>query len=235
MMMNVGLEMSPASRPSPIATPRASTVFPVPSSPERANTSFGRAARPRRSPSRSVCNEEWLTRSSDVRCFCRSATGESAKESATLEEEPEIDAEVRAEDRGEGSPQPFAGYLTERDEADAAAEHDKERYESKRTNEPASTTEGRLIRLEGFAALLVGPLLAGLGLRGAVFSRIAPIAAPSTSCHPARLALGGVLVARARAQLFVGLRRLLLLDVACIGLGVGTDGRVRRRAFTRYG
>src|SRR5438067_10322620 len=185
MMMNVGLEMSPASRPRPMATPRARTVFPVPSSPERANTSFGRAARPRRSPSRSVCIEEWLTRSSDARCFCRSATGESAKESATLEEESEIDAEIRAEDRREGSPQPFPWYLAERDYADAAPEHAKEREESKRTNEPASTTEGRLVGLERFTTLLVGPLLAALWLRWAVFGRIASIAAPSTSCHPA--------------------------------------------------
>src|SRR2546423_7405088 len=114
MMMNVGLEMSAASTPRPIAIPRARTVFPVPSSPERAKTSFGRAERPRRSPSRSVCSDEWLTRSSEVTSFCRSATRDLAAELAALEEQPDGYAEERAEERRPDREPPFLRDLTEK-------------------------------------------------------------------------------------------------------------------------
>src|SRR6267378_7035767 len=113
MMMNVGLEISDASMPRPIAMPRARTVFPVPSSPERAKTSFGRAARPRRSPSRSVCSDEWLTRSSEATSLFRSATGHSASEPAALEEQSDGDAEERAEERRPDREPPFLRHLTE--------------------------------------------------------------------------------------------------------------------------
>ena len=85
--MNVGLATSLASIPRPIATPRASTVFPAPSSPQSANTSFGRADRPSRSPSRSVWSEEWLTRSSAGRSR-GSATRRSSLKFAALKDEP---------------------------------------------------------------------------------------------------------------------------------------------------
>src|SRR2546430_3403738 len=184
-MMNVGLEMSFASMPSPIATPRARTVFPVPSSPDRAKTSFGRAARPRRSPSRSVCREEWLTKSSEASGFRRSATGDSALEPAALEEEPKVDAEVRAEDRGERGPPPFARYLAERQNPDAASERAEKGNEGKRAHEPSSTSKGLLFRLERRAPFVVGALLGPFGLGRTMLGRIAPVAAPSTSCHAA--------------------------------------------------
>src|SRR5206468_4113633 len=87
MMMKVGLEISAASMPRPIATPRARTVLPVPSSPESAKTSFGRAIRPRRSPRRSVWSEEWLTRSSQTTSRDRSPTRGAALELPALETE----------------------------------------------------------------------------------------------------------------------------------------------------
>src|SRR6267378_3893528 len=132
MMMNVGLEISDASMPRPIAIPRARTVFPVPSSPERAKTSFGRAARPRRSPSRSVCREEWLTRSTEATSFFRSATGDFASEFAPFEEEPEVDAEIRPEDGGEDREPPLLGHRADRRDADAAAERAEKGYEGQR-------------------------------------------------------------------------------------------------------
>src|SRR5712692_2562621 len=95
-MMNVGLETSPASRPSPAATPFARTVFPAPSSPHSARTSPGRA---RRSPIRSVCSEEWDTRSMlstlrgvSARC--------SAEEFAALKDEADGKPEEGPEERG---------------------------------------------------------------------------------------------------------------------------------------
>src|SRR5207247_4148222 len=227
MMMKVGLEMSAGSIPRPIATPRASTVFPVPSSPDRAKTSFGRAARPRRSPSRSVCREEWLTRSSEATSFFRSATGDFALELAPLEEEPEVDAEIRPEDGGEDREPPLLRHRADRRDADAATERAEKRYEGERANEPAAPAKRKLVRLERVAALFVGALFALLGLRRTMLGVTAPFAAPSPSCHEGRLALGGppprqrplapgAAVARARSELFVALRRLLVLGLALV-------------------
>src|SRR5258705_3497896 len=190
-MMNVGLEMSAASMPRPIATPRARTVFPVPSSPDNANTSFGRAARPRRSPRRSVCREEWLTRSSEASGFCRSATRDSAAEPATLEEHPDRDPEERAEERGPDREPPCLRDLTEELQTGAAAERAAQRDEAKRADEGPAAAERLLIRLERRAPFVVGALLGPLWLGRTMLGRIAPVAAPSMSCHPRRLALGG--------------------------------------------
>src|SRR5205814_981227 len=63
--------------------------------------------------SRSVCNEEWLTRSSDVTYFCRSATGESTAEPATFEEQPDRYSEERAEERCPDREPPLLRDLTE--------------------------------------------------------------------------------------------------------------------------
>src|SRR6266849_2861205 len=98
-MMKVGLETSPASRPSPAATPFASTVFPAPSSPQSASTSPGCARRARRSPIRSVCSEEWDTRSmlSTLRGV---SARRSAEESAALKDEADGKPEEGPEERG---------------------------------------------------------------------------------------------------------------------------------------
>src|SRR5437867_7417434 len=203
MMMNVGLEISDASMPRPIATPRARTVFPVPSSPERAKTSFGRAARPRRSPSRSVCKEEWLTRSSDARSFFRSATGDLASEFAALEEESNGDAEERAEECRPDREPPFLRDLTQKLHAHAAAERAAERDEAESADERPAPAKRFLIRFEARSSLVVRALLPPVGfdkslsvllidpIRRTMLSRIAPVAAPSTSCHERRLALTG--------------------------------------------
>src|SRR6267143_3816431 len=185
MMMNVGLEMSLASMPSPIATPRARTVFPVPSSPERANTSLGRAARPSRSPSRSVCRDEWLTRSSEASGFCRSATRDSASEPAALEEQSDRDPEERAEERCPDREPPFLWDLTEQLQPRAAAERTAERDEAKRADERPAASKRLLVRVERRALFVVGALLSPFGLGRTVLGRIAPVAAPSTPCHAA--------------------------------------------------
>src|SRR5438309_1927088 len=180
MMMNVGLEMSAASMPRPIATPRARTVFPVPSSPERAKTSFGRAARPRRSPSLSVCRDEWLTRSSEATARPRSPTRRLALELATFEEKPEVDAEIRPEDRGEDREPPLLRHGADWRDADAAAERAEKWYESQRADESAAPAKRKLVLRERFAALLVSAFFALNGLCRAMLARIAPFPAPST-------------------------------------------------------
>src|SRR6267143_3358786 len=110
-MMNVGLEMSAGSMPRPDATPRARTVFPVPSSPDSAKTSFGPAERPNRSPRRSVWREDWLTRSMAGRSR-GSPTRRSALELAAVKDQPDRDPEERSkEGRPDGEP-PFLRDLT---------------------------------------------------------------------------------------------------------------------------
>src|SRR5205814_7475172 len=218
MMMKVGLEMSDGSIPRPIAIPRARIVFPVPSSPDRAKTSFGRAARPRRSPSRSVCKEEWLTRSSETTSFRRSATDDSAAEPPALEEQPDGDAEERSEERGPDREPPLLGHLTEKLHAHATPESATQWDEGERADEGAPPAKGSLILLERVSSPFVRALLARLGLRGTMLGRISPVAAPSTSCHGGRLPLGGAAVVRARGELLVGLRRLLVSAFAFIGV-----------------
>src|SRR5438034_11098615 len=90
-MMKVGLATSLGLSPSPAATPFASTVFPAPSSPQSARTSPGRARRASRSPIRSVCKLEWLTRSS------RSSL--DFLESAGRKDEPDGKAWERTQER----------------------------------------------------------------------------------------------------------------------------------------
>src|SRR2546428_9406695 len=191
MMMKVGLEISDASMPRPIATPRARTVFPVPSSPERAKTSFGRAARPRRSPSLSVCRDEWLTRSSEATSRPRSPTRRLALELAPFEEQPEVDAEIRPEDGGEDREPPLLRHRADRRDADAATERAEKRYEGERADESAAPPKRTLVLLERFAALFICAFLALHGLCRTMLARVAPFAAPSTSCHERRLPLGG--------------------------------------------
>src|SRR5712691_6441855 len=203
MMMKVGLEISAASMPRPIATPRARTVFPVPSSPERANTSFGRAARPRRSPSRSVCRDEWLTRSNEAIVRCGSATRHSAAELPALEEQSNGDAEERSEQRGPDREPPLLRDLTEKLHPFEAAERPAQRNEPEGADESAALAKRELIRLEGLPSFVLGALLALFGLRPGMLGRIAPFAAPSTSCHERRLALAQAGDVGARYELFV--------------------------------
>src|SRR2546428_1391206 len=189
MMMKVGLEISAASMPRPIATPRARTVFPVPTSPERANPSFGRAARPRRPPSRSVCKEEWLTRSSEATVRRWSATRHSAAELPALEEQSDRDAEERAEQGGPDREPPFLRHLTEKLHPFETTERGAQRDEPEGADEGAALAKRELIRLKCLPSLVLGALLTLFGLRPVVLGRIAPVAAPSTSCHERRLAL----------------------------------------------
>src|SRR5919204_636985 len=182
-MMKVGLEISDASIPRPSATPRARTVFPVPSSPASAKTSPGRAMRPRRSPRRSVCSEEWLTRSSEATSRDRSATSRATLELPALEHEPNGDAEERAEERRPNREPPLLRDLTEELDARAAAERAREGDETERADERSPAPERDLARLERFTPLLFRALLTPLGLRRTVFGRVAPLAAPLASCH----------------------------------------------------
>src|SRR5260221_4558816 len=94
-MIRVGLVTVSSSSPNPIATPRASTVFPAPSSPKSAMTSPGSAWAARRSPRRSVCSEEWLTRSRPAL-----SGGRLLLESAAFKNEPNAKADDGADDRG---------------------------------------------------------------------------------------------------------------------------------------
>src|SRR5438309_1894485 len=205
MMMKVGLEMSAGSMPRPIATPRATTVFPVPSSPESANTSFGCAARPRRSPRRSVCRDEWLTRSSEATVRCWSATRHSAAELSALEEESDRNAEERAEERGPNREPPFLRDLTEKLHPFETTERAAQRDESEGADEGAALAKRELTRVECLPSLVLGTLLALFRLRPTVLGRIAPFAAPSTSCHERRLALAQAGDVGARYELFAGL------------------------------
>src|SRR5512140_1025484 len=130
-MMNVGLDTSPASRPSPAATPFVRTVFPAPSSPQRASTSPGRARRARRSPIRSVCREDWLTRSI-VSALRGASARRSALESAALKDEANGNAEERSEERAPAEQPPLAGHLAEpaeRRPGRAALQGRRERHE----------------------------------------------------------------------------------------------------------
>src|SRR5919204_532865 len=133
-MMNVGLEISVGSIPRPEAIPRARTVLPAPSSPQSANTSFGRADRPRRSPRRSVWSEEWLTRSTETTSR-RAATRRSAVVFAALKDDPDGNAEERSEERGPYREKPLARDRAEDVDAGIAAKRADERDEPERSDQ----------------------------------------------------------------------------------------------------
>src|SRR5512143_581934 len=162
-MMNVGLETSPASSPSPAATPFVSTVFPAPSSPQSASTSPGRARRARRSPMRSVCRDDWLTRST-LSVLPGASVRRSALESAALNDEPNGKAEERAEERG-----PDEEPVLARDAADqierrprTASERRGERNEAQPPHHGAPAPQPLLAREESRATasrLFLGPVL----------------------------------------------------------------------------
>src|SRR5687767_6582255 len=130
-MMNVGLVTSSASMPRPAAMPRARTVFPVPSSPHSASTSPARAACPRRSPSRSVCSDEWLTRSS-----VPISDHLAALVFAALTVEPDGKSDEGPEDPGPHREQPLARYRAERQRPGRAraGERGDERDEAERAD-----------------------------------------------------------------------------------------------------
>src|SRR6266542_171627 len=131
-MMNVGLVTASSSMPRPMATPRASTVFPVPSSPHSAMTSPGVACVASRSPSRSVWSEEWLTRSIALGSGCARLL---CFESAAFTDEPNAKADERAEDRC-----PHAHVPRPRDAEQEQATIARER--SHERNEPEKADEG---------------------------------------------------------------------------------------------
>src|SRR5919204_4774270 len=190
-MMNVGLEISVGSIPRPEAIPRARTVLPAPSSPQSANTSFGRADRPRRSPRRSVWSEEWLTRSTETTSR-RAATRRSAVVFAALKDDPDGNAEERSEERGPYREKPLARDRAEEVDAGVAAKRADERDEPERSDQTLPSHQRALLGLIVRPALPFGArdaLLAPAwcGLRCA----LPPLAPPSPPCHRARLAVGG--------------------------------------------
>src|SRR5579859_7091551 len=127
-MMNVGLVTDSSSRPRPMAMPRASTVFPAPSSPQSAMTSPGCACAAMRSPSRSVWSEEWLTRSIAPGSACARPLGMRCG-SAAFTDEPNAKAHERAEDDG---PDPHVPRPRQAEELQAgiAAERSGERHQA---------------------------------------------------------------------------------------------------------
>src|SRR5712692_6032415 len=130
-MMKVGLVTLSSSMPRPIATPRANTVFPVPSSPQSAMTSPGCACAASRSPRRSVWSDEWLTRSIAL----GSAGARLLRfESAAFTNEPNAKADERPEDRGPDGhvPRPWD---TEQDHARVACERPGERDEAEESDD----------------------------------------------------------------------------------------------------
>src|SRR3954465_12004286 len=162
-MTKVGLEMSAASSPSPPATPFASCVLPAPSSPHSASTSPGRARRAMRSPIRSVCSDEWLTRSM-VSALRGASTRRSALESAALTDEPDGKAEERAEERGPDQQPELARDCAQQVEwrADTAAERCAQGNETEDPDDRSPACEALLARVERQPLLLriaIGPLL----------------------------------------------------------------------------
>src|SRR5712691_9088554 len=141
-MMNVGLETVAASSPRPAATPRASTVFPAPSSPHSASTSPGCASRARRSPMRSVCSEEWLTRSM-VSALRGGAAGCFALESAALKDEADGKPEERTKETRPDEQPPIARDHAEgiEDRAAAAPERCGEWEDPKKADEVPAPAE----------------------------------------------------------------------------------------------
>src|SRR5581483_2183245 len=164
-MMNVGLATSPGSSPMPAATPFARTVFPAPSSPHSARTSPGRARRASRSPIRSVCRDDWLTRSSE-RGLCGGSARRSALESAALKDEANGKAEERAEERRPDEQPPGRRKHAERVErrSRAADERREERDEPQQADDRATAPEPPL-RREELGALLGGIAVGALLLR----------------------------------------------------------------------
>src|SRR5207247_3121175 len=140
---------------------------------------------PRRSPRRSVWSEEWLTSSSETPSRDRSPTRGAALELPALESEPDRDPEEGAEEGGPDREPPFLRNLTEELQPGAAPECACERDEAQRPNERAASPQRQLTCLERFAPLLVRALLALRRSRGTVLNRVAPVAAPSMSCHGA--------------------------------------------------
>src|SRR5438034_8361764 len=155
-MMNVGLETVASSRPRPAATPFASTVFPAPSSPHSASTSPGFARRARRSPIRSVCSEEWLTRSM-VSTLRGGAGGCFALELSALKNESDGKPEERAEETRPDEQPPIARDHAERidERAAAAAQRREQREDAEEADEVPATADPLLARLELRTPLLV--------------------------------------------------------------------------------
>src|SRR5438477_6405838 len=162
-MMNVGLVTDSSSMPRPIATPRASTVFPAPSSPQRAMTSPAWACAASRSPSRSVWSDEWLTRSIAPESGCARVL---RFELAAFTNESNAKADERAEDRGPHRHVPRPGDAKER-HAGIARERAGERHEAEEPRHRAVPLEPNLAT----APLSKLALLARLGPLGAAGRR----------------------------------------------------------------
>ena len=143
-----------------------------------------------------------------------STGGGFANEASTVEEKPKRDAEVGAEECGEDGEQPLRRHGAGRRDTEGASEISDEWKKCQRADESPPLHEGRALGFERLAPFVFLVRAAFLRALGALLGALAPIAAPSTSCHERRLALGGTAVGWARGELFVGLRRLLLIDVA---------------------
>src|SRR5438132_1693172 len=98
--------------------------------------------------------------------------------------------------------QPAAAVLAHDDEGRA---RDVGRVDAEGADEGAALAKRELTRVECLPSLVLGTLLALFRLRPTVLGRIAPFAAPSTSCHERRLALAQAGDVGARYELFAGL------------------------------
>ena len=110
-------------------------------------------------------------------------------EASTVQEEPERDAEIRAEERGEDREPPLGRHSTCRRNPDSASEVANERKECQRADESPSLREGYALGFKGFPSLVLSMRPTLLSVLNALLGTLAPIAAPATSCHAVRLAL----------------------------------------------
>src|SRR5947207_91071 len=121
----------------------------------------------------------------------RRPAGGFAHKASTIEEEPKRDTEIRAEERGEDREPPLRRHRAGRSDTEAASKVADERQECERADESPSLHQRDPLGFEGFAPLLVPARFAHFSARRALLGALAPLAAPSTSCHERRLALCG--------------------------------------------
>src|SRR5439155_11145917 len=98
-----------------------------------------------------------------------------------------------------------------------------------RADESSALDQRDALGFERFAPLLIPTRFALIGALRALLGALAPLAAPSTTCHERMLPLAGppprqgplppgAAAARARGELFLVMRRLTLFPVGLAGL-----------------
>src|SRR5207247_1133249 len=119
------------------------------------------------------------------------------------------DAEIRAEERGEDREPPLRRHRAGRSDAEATSKDADERKKCERADESSALHQRDALGLERFAPLFISTRFALIGPLRALLGTLAPLAAPSTSCHEteatARRALRPV-----RGPYPLGLRSLAL-------------------------